>query len=133
MRRVATVVASDDEHHIDAFVAQLEDGILSLLRRAANRIEGAKARFELALAVAAHHGLPESLRDLERLAAEHGRLVREADMGQVAVGIETGRNSIREMLYEARLVAGCLYVIANPLALVQVTDDEIMRMPFGCP
>ncbi len=86
---VAGVVSPDDDHEVERLPGQLEDRVLALLGRGADRVEGPKPLRGL-LAVAVLHGAAQFLRDGERLRREHRRLVGEADPLQVSVRVESG-------------------------------------------
>ena len=61
---------------------------LQIVSKARNRAA------QLGVAVAVAHRLPEHLADLQRLRAEHRRLVGAADALQVHVGIEARRDGV---------------------------------------
>ena len=95
--RVAAVVAADHDHQVQAaFVQHAEHGVLAVLGGRADGVHGTEALRGLLLPVAVLHGAAQHLLDLQALAHQHGRLVGEADAGQVAPGIEAGAGGVRE-------------------------------------
>ena len=100
---VAAVVAADHDHQVErVLVEQRDDGVLALLRRAADRVEGAEVRRQVGLAVAVRHRRAEHLADLQRLGHQHRRLVGAADALEIAVGIEAGGRDASEPRQERR-------------------------------
>ncbi len=98
MAGVARVVPADHDHHIQGLVDQLEDRVLPFLRRRADRVEGAEMIGKGGASVAALHAFAELLRDGERFAGEHRRLIRDADLPQVGDEVETRGGRARELL-----------------------------------
>ena len=86
---VAGVVTADNEHHVHALIAELDDGILSFLSGATDGVEGAKSIFELRLAEAAFNRLAQPSGNGERVAAEHRRLIRNSESLKVSAGVES--------------------------------------------
>jgi hypothetical protein len=129
---VAAVVAADDEHQVEVLlVEQLHDGILSILRRAADRVERPEMIGERLVAIPVPHRPPEELLDLERFRHQHGGLVRETDADQVPRRIEARGHRVPEPLQQ-RVASGSGANERTDLArLVAVQDDEILSARKG--
>ena len=127
MRRVAAVVAADDEQQVHLLDAEhLGKRVLPFLRRAANRVDLAEMLVEILAAVAVDHGLLEAALHFLGLALHHRGLVGHADGDEMLVGIEAGRIGALEFLEEFVLVAALADVIADVIGLREREDDEIM-------
>jgi hypothetical protein len=85
MRRVGTVITTHHQQQIHLLLQHLEQGILPLLCRPANRIEHGKSRI---IPIPLQHRLPHPPLDLFRLALQHRRLVRHAHPQQMQLGIK---------------------------------------------
>src|SRR5436190_21199648 len=96
--RVARVVAADHDHEIERLGDELEHGVLPLLGRRTDRVEGAEMLPEGLGTPASRHAFGDFRRDGERFARQHRRLVGDADALQVAVGIEAWGHLARELL-----------------------------------
>ena len=90
MRCVRAVVAADDKENIHFDVEQLAQSILSLLRRAADRIEEPKILRRKLGSVSIDDGLSNPPLHLFGFTAQHCRLVCNADRLQMHVRIESG-------------------------------------------
>ena len=113
------------------------DGVLPVLRGAADGVEGAEALGDAGLAVAGANRLAEHLADRERLAAEHRRLVGAADPLEVQVGVEAGRDRVAELLRAARSRSGAPVAagdeVADPCRLVAIEHDEVVAARASAP
>ena len=90
--RVARVVSADDEHDVERLLEQRLDRVLTVLRRAADRVERAEVGSPIGIPTAPARAPARSRSAIaKRLAREHRRLVGDADALEVAVGIELGR------------------------------------------
>src|SRR5438105_7903853 len=61
--RIARVITADYHHHIEGFAQQLNDSVLALLGRTADRVEGAKIFPRVFLAACTRHRLSNQLAD----------------------------------------------------------------------
>ena len=125
VRRVGTIVSSNDDKKVERFIQELEEGILSLLRRATNRVEKAEVR---GVAVAGRDRCANAALDFLSFAAEHCRLIRDADALKINVWIKTRRVRILESSEKVALVAAIADVVTDDIRLIEVKDDEIV--PF---
>ena len=124
--RVARVVAADHEHHVERLEQQRVHRVLAVLRRAADRVEGAEVLGAIGVAPGPRHREPHGIRDRERLAREHRRLVGDADPREMPVGIEMGTR-LRAVLLEERLAREALPfdVVADVAGLLHVAHHEV--------
>src|SRR5207248_5495264 len=77
---------------------QRDDGVLAILRGAADRVERLIAIAIAVGAVPVLHRLANHAADLERLGHQHRRLIGEADALQIAIGIEAGGDGVAEAI-----------------------------------
>ncbi len=127
VRRVAAVVAADDEQQVHLLDAEhFRERVLPFLRRAADRVGLAEMAVERLAAVPVDHGPLEAVLHFLGLAFHHRGLVGHADGDQVLVGIEPGRVSALELLEEFLLVAALADVVADVIGFRQRENDEIM-------
>ena len=110
---------------------QLFQGVLPILRRAADGVEETKVAVDFGLAVFLHHGPAQAPLHFFGLAAEHGGLVGDADGLQVNVGIEAVGIRAFELLQEGRLVAAVDHVVADVVGFGQREHDQVMAAAVG--
>src|SRR5262249_42756749 len=87
---VAAVVASDYDHQIYVFADQFVDRILPILGSRANCIEVAESLGYRVLTVTLFDRFAKHFRDFERFTAQHRRLIGQADVLKIQVGVKTG-------------------------------------------
>ena len=131
MRRVGAVVTADHEQQIHRHVEQLAQRILPFLRRAANGVEETEIVRRQFRAVAIEDGLSNAALHFFGFAAQHRRLVGDADRLQMQIGIEPGRMRAAEFFQKRLLVAAVPDVIANVIGLREREDDEIMSLAIA--
>ena len=125
MPRVRRVEAADHEQDVERLADEALERVLPVLGRGADGVERAEARRARALAVAVDERLPDAARDLEGLAREHRRLVRDADPLEIAVGVEVLRRGPREPGLEGGAVAAAADVVGHDARLGEVEHDEV--------
>lgn len=126
VRRVGTIITSEDYKKIERFVQELEEGILAFLRRATDRVEKTEVH---RLAVAGCDRSANAPLDFLSLAAEHGGLICDADPLKIDVWIETRRVRVFESGEKAGPVSATADVVANDIRLIEVKNDEVV--PFA--
>src|SRR6267143_208221 len=130
MRGIARIVAADHDHQIERLGDQLEHGILPLLRRRADRVEGAEMLAEGLGAPAPRQALPHLAGDRQRFARQHGRLIRYAHPLQVPIRIEIRRHLPlelpEELLLAPRSPLLAFDVLADNPGLSHVPDYEVL-------
>ncbi len=105
---------------------QRDDSVLAILRGAADGIERLIAIDRLRGAEAIHHRLPNQFSHLQRLGHQHRRLVGEANVLQIALGIEPRRRRLDEVRQEAIAIAAVADVFADDRRLGVIEHDEIL-------
>ena len=129
---VAAVVAADHDHQVEAALGEhLLHGVLAVLGRRADRVEGAEARVELGLAPARAHRGTQQLLDLEALRHQHRRLVGEPDLLQIALGVEAGAGRRGEALDERLGADRAADEAAHELGLGAVLDAQELPARVG--
>ena len=88
---VAAVIAANDDHQVDrVFAQQRDNGVLTILSGAADRVEGLVSLGQFRFAIAVGHRRANHVANLQRLGHQHRRLIGEADALQITLGIEPG-------------------------------------------
>src|SRR5438046_1606308 len=94
--------------------------------RAVHRIEKTEMLWQIRGAVLVFHRAPDSALDFFGLAAEHRRLIRNADGLQMDVRVKTRRVSAFELFQKRLLVAAIQNVVADAIRLGEIINDQVM-------
>ena len=130
--RVAAVVAAHDDREIAALgVEQLLQRVLAVLRGAADGLQRAVVVRQRRGAVAGEHGLADHLADGDRLAHQHGGLVRQADAPEIAVRVEAGRAGVPERCRELLAAGASADHVAQQPGLLRVEDHDVAPAVHG--
>jgi hypothetical protein len=131
VRGVGGIVAADDDEEVERFGEEFLEGVLTVLRGAADGIEESEMLGELVGAVASGDGATDAALDLFGLAAEHGGLVGDADCLEVDIGVEAIGIGALEFLEKLLFVAAVDDVIADVIGFGEGKDDEVMALAGG--
>ena len=104
---------------------------MTILRRAANRVEETEMARQIPAAMFLfHRGFDAALHFLG-LAAQHGGLVGDPDRLEVDVRIEPGRVRAFELFQELLFIAAVQNIAAHVIGFSEVIDDEVMPGAVG--
>ena len=103
-----------------------DHSVLTLLSRAANRVERPEILPRVFVSVGARHGAPHQLADREGFAGQHRCLIGDADAPKIALRIEIGRRRVRIALHQSRPAQTPFNEITHLAGLVNIANDEIL-------
>src|SRR6476620_5150552 len=126
--RVAGVVPAYHDHQVERLLKQGQDRVLPFLGGRADRVEGAEVLLQRVDSIAPGDTLLHLFRDGERLPRQHCGLIGHTYAAQIALEIESRRDSPGKVGPEELDVAGTLDVIADHPGFVHVEDHEIAAL-----
>ena len=136
VRCIRTIVAANHDEHVEGFIQELEEGVLSILRGSADRVEVAEVCSAAAIALC--HGLTQQVLNGLCFAAQHGGLVRHADALEVLQRIEARAYCSTEGGEKFGRVAAIDHVVGHFAGLLEIQHDHKMsgsitaQSPRGC-
>ena len=126
VRGVRAVVAAHYQKEVEGFIEELEQGVLPVLRGAADGVEIPEVCG--ASGVALGHALAEEVLDRLGLAAEHRCLIRHADALQVEEGIKSRAGGAVEAGEEFAGIAAMNHEIGNGLGVLEIEHNQVMTL-----
>ena len=126
VRGVGRVIAAHHDEQVHRFLQHLFQRVLPVLGRAANRVEETEMLGQIPGAVLLFHRAPDPALDFLCLAAEHRRLIRNADGLQMDVRVKTRRVSAFELFQKLLLLAAIQNVVADAIRLGEIINDQVM-------
>ena len=72
---VTGVVTADDDHHVERFLHEVDDGVLAFLSCGTDGVETSEVIGEVLITVSSGHGFSNPRGNGERFVGEHGGLI----------------------------------------------------------
>ena len=127
VRCIGAVVPADDEHGIQRFLQQGKQGILPVLRSAADGIEHVEAGI---VSIPLHHGGAEDILNLRRLRFQHRGLIRKPDFRQMRIGVKAFGIAPGKMLHKGITVTTAIDIICHHSGICSIEYHQETPLPI---